>query len=165
MNAEAGQLISKLGLAPLPREGGFFAPTWTSQATLPGGRPCASTILFLMTETDFSALHRLRMDEVWHFHAGDSADLALLDPNSGVCRGIVLGPDVTTGGNAPQALVPAGTWQGARLRTDIRAPRGWALFSCTVSPAWDEREFELGLRPELLREFPAHASVITALTR
>jgi predicted cupin superfamily sugar epimerase len=164
MNAEARQLISGLGLAPLPREGGFFASTWTSPATLPGGRPCASAILFLITKDDFSALHRLGTDEIWHFHAGDAAELALLDPVSGVGRTVVLGPDVA-GRHAPQAVVPAGTWQGARLRAGAGATRGWALFGCTVSPGWDEREFELGLRPGLLRDFPVHAPIITALTR
>ena len=61
-----------------------------------------------------------------------------------------------------QAVVPAGTWQGARL---CPGQRGWALFGCTVSPAWDEREFELGKRDALLREFPAGAAAIRALTR
>jgi predicted cupin superfamily sugar epimerase len=164
MNGEASQLISDLGLAPLPQEGGFFASTWTSPTKLTGGRPCASAILFLITETDFSALHRLGMDEIWHFHAGDPGELALLDPVSGSGRLIVLGPDVP-GGHASQAVVPAGTWQGARLRSAVAAPRGWALFGCTVSPAWDEGEFELGRRPDLLAAFPAHAAIVTALTR
>lgn len=164
MNGEASQLISGLGLAPLPREGGFFASTWTSPAKLDGGRPCASAILFLITQSDFSALHRLGMDEVWHFHAGDPAELTLLDPVAGVGRSVILGPDVA-GGHAPQAVVPAGTWQGARLRPGAGATRGWALFGCTVSPAWDEREFELGPRAGLLRDFPAHAQVVTELTR
>jgi predicted cupin superfamily sugar epimerase len=164
MNAEAGQLISMLGLVPLPKEGGFFAARWTSPEKMSDGRPCGSAILFLMTETDFSALHRLGMDEIWHFHAGDPAALTLLDPVAGSCRGLVLGPDVT-GGHVPQAVVPAGTWQGARLLPGGAGGRGWALFGCTVSPAWDDREFELGARHELLREFPAHAAVIAALTR
>lgn len=162
MNAEAGQLISRLGLVPLPAEGGFYAPAWTSGRTMPDGRPSGSAILFLITDADFSAMHRLGMDEIWHFHAGDPAELTLLDPVGGSGRNLVLGPDVT-GSHAPHAVVSAGTWQGARLGPG--APRGWALFGCTVSPGWDERQFELGRRQDLLRDFPAHAAVITALTR
>jgi predicted cupin superfamily sugar epimerase len=164
MNAEAGDLISRLGLAPLPGEGGYFARTWTSAETMADGRPCGSAILFLITDTDFSALHRLGMDEIWHFHAGDPAELTLLGPSAGSCRTMVLGPGVG-GAHVPHVLVPAGTWQGARLCPAGAGSRGWALFGCTVSPAWDEGEFELGERADLLLEFPAHAERIRSLTR
>jgi uncharacterized protein len=162
MNAEAGHLISRLGLAPLPREGGFFARTWTSRETMADGRACGSAILFLITGSDFSALHRLGMDEIWHFHGGDPAELSLLDPVAASWRTLVLGPDVA-GGHVPQAVVPAGTWQGARPRAG--GALGWTLLGCTVSPAWDEREFELGERGALLLEFPGHDALIRALTR
>jgi predicted cupin superfamily sugar epimerase len=162
MNAEAGQLISRLGLVPLPKEGGFFAPTWTSPRRLPDGRPCASAILFLLTDADFSAFHRLAMDEIWHFHAGDPVELTLLGPAEAYGRCLILGSDVA-GGDASHAVVAAGQWQGARLRPG--AARGWALFGCTVCPGWDGREFELGQRAELLRRFPAFAATVEALTR
>jgi predicted cupin superfamily sugar epimerase len=162
MNAEAGQLISRLRLVPLPMEGGFFAPIWTSRATLADGRACASAIQFLITGTDFSALHRLGMDEVWHFHGGDAAELILLDPTAGTGRSLVLGPDVRAK-HGSYAVVPAGTWQGARLCPG--GERGWALFSCTVAPAWEERQFELGSRADLLRDFPEQAVHVVALTR
>jgi predicted cupin superfamily sugar epimerase len=165
MNAEAAHLISRLKLAPLPGEGGFFVPTWTSRETRPDGRALGSAILFLITVDDFSALHRLGMDEVWHFNAGDPVELVRIDPRTGSCVSCVLGPDVG-GGHAPQAVVAPGDWQGARiLPGGTTAPRGWTLFSCTVAPAWDERECELGRREALLREFPAHAGIVRALTR
>jgi uncharacterized protein len=165
MNAEAGELISRLGLIPLPREGGYFARTWTSRETLADGRACGSAILFLITGADFSALHRMGMDEIWHYIGGDPAELTLLDPVAGSCRTLVLGPDFG-GAHVPQAVVPAGTWQGARLCSDGAAGgRGWALFGCTVSPAWDEREFELGEQNALVLEFPANAALIRELTR
>jgi hypothetical protein len=163
MNEGAKHLVLKLGLQPLPAEGGFFAPTWTAPACAPGARPGASSILFLITVDDFSALHRLRMDEVWHHMAGDCAELVRLDPGSRSATVSVLGPDVA-GGQLPQAVVPAGEWQGARIRPGA-AQKGWTLFGCVVSPAWDGREFELGIRDALLREFPAHADLVRALTR
>jgi uncharacterized protein len=165
MNAGASQLILKLGLAPLPGEGGFFAVTWTSGAKGPGGRASGSAILFLITESDFSALHRLGMDEIWHYHAGDPAELVRLDPRTRACSVSVLGPDVT-GSHLPQAIVRSGEWQGARIRAQGSPTAcGWTLFGCTLSPAWDEREFELGRREALSREFPEHAAVIRSLTR
>jgi uncharacterized protein len=162
MNGEASQLISRLGLAPLPKEGGFFARTWTSPKAMADGRPSGSAILFLITEDDFSAIHRLGMDEIWHYHAGDPAELTLLDPVAASCRSLVLGPDMA-GGHVPNAVVPAGMWQGARLARSFS--RGWTLFGCTVSPGWDESQFELGHRHDLVRDFPGHAQIVTALTR
>jgi predicted cupin superfamily sugar epimerase len=165
VNAEAARLISGLKLVPLPGEGGFFARSWTSQARRPDGRAFASAILFLITGEDFSTLHRLAMEEIWLFCAGDPAELVRIDPRTGSCHACVLGPDVA-GGHAPQAVVPPGDWQGARIAAGgSTAARGWSLFSCVVSPAWDERECELGQRDVLLREFPAHAPIVRALTR
>jgi predicted cupin superfamily sugar epimerase len=165
MNAEAAHLISKLKMVPLPGEGGFFVPTWTSQERRPDGRALGSAILFLITGEDFSALHRLGMDEVWQFSAGDPAELVRIDPRTRSCVACVLGPDVG-GGHAPQAVVASGNWQGARIHPGVSpAARGWTLFGCTVAPAWDERDSELGRREALLREFPDHAAVVRALTR
>lgn len=154
MNAEARQVVAALQLEPLPREGGFFRPTWRGA----GG----SAILFLLTPEDFSALHRLRSDEIWHFHAGDAVELVQLDPREGTAHVVRLGPKVL-GGDHPQAWVPAGVWQGARSVGG--AGVGWSLLGCTMMPAWDERDFELAGRDELLRVFPAEAARIRALTR
>jgi predicted cupin superfamily sugar epimerase len=159
VNTEAQRIIAALGLEPLPREGGFFRQTWRSGT--------GSAIYFLLTPEDFSALHRLRADEVWHFYAGDAVEHVMLAPGDSAARVSKLGGDVLAG-EVPQLVVPAGMWQGARLAargtsTSLRA--GWALLGCTLAPAWDEREFELGGRAELQRAFPAHAATVRALTR
>lgn len=164
MNAEAAHLIRKFGLTPLPGEGGFFIQTWVSPTRGSDGRASGSAILFLMTEKDFSALHRLGSDEIWHFYAGDPAELVRIDPRTGACHVAVLGPDVE-GEHVPQAIAHAGEWQGARIVARPGAvARGWTLCGCTMSPSWDERDFELGKREVLEREFPAHGAVIRALT-
>ena len=165
VNAEAQQIISRLGMKTLPGEGGFFVPTWTSPDKGPGGRPHSSAILFLITKEEFSALHRLRMDEIWHFSAGDPAELVVLGPHRDSCRVLVMGPDLEAG-HVPQAVVVAGEWQGARVRQQGGpGSNGWTLFGCTVTPAWDEREFELGRREALLAEFPRSTELIRGLTR
>jgi predicted cupin superfamily sugar epimerase len=163
MNAEAADLIARLGLAPLPKEGGFYAPTWTSPVPGPGGLSCASAILFLITPEDFSAFHRLDRDEVWSFAAGDAAELVRLDSGTGAAETCLLGPDPRLG-HRVQATVTAGTWQGARVAAGP-SPCGWSLFSCFVAPAWDEKAFELADRRSLARAFPAHAALVGALTR
>ncbi|MEO7598945.1 MAG: cupin domain-containing protein [Opitutus sp.] len=168
MNLEARQIIQRLGLEPLPLEGGFFRRTWTSSAQLPNGRSVGSAIYFLVTETDFSALHHLPTDELWMFHAGDPIEHVSLVTGRGEPEVTTVGANVLAG-EAPQLLVTGGKWQGARLcPPDSSAPltaKGWALISCTMSPAWDDAEFTLGNRNDLLRQFPRAAAWIHALTR
>lgn len=156
----AAELIAALGLEPLPGEGGYFRRTWTGPAPRPGARPAGSAILFLLTAGEFSALHRLDADELWCFHAGDPIEHVVLLPPGGV-EVIRLGPN-TTGGDAVQRSVPAGTWQGART---IRGPLGWALVTCVMTPGWDERGFVLGQRRPLERRYPGAVEWIRRLTR
>jgi predicted cupin superfamily sugar epimerase len=161
MTSTARQLIAALKLEPLPREGGFFRQTWRSEA--------GSAILFLITAEQFSALHRIAQDELWHFHAGDPVEHVQLDPRDGRTRVTRLGGNVLAG-EQPQLVVPRGTWQGARLEeapgATAREPRhGFALLGCTLTPPWDERGFELADRGALERAFPENASQIRALTR
>lgn len=170
MNAEAQEMIARLGLAPLPHEGGFFRQTWVSQERLASGRAAGSAILFLLTAETFSALHRLETDELWHFCAGDPVEHVQLDPRDGSAKRVQLGPDAPV--DSAQLIVPGKVWQGARLAglgdgTGAHATpsRGWALLGCMLAPAWDEREFTLGRRDELVRAFPQQATLIAALTR
>jgi uncharacterized protein len=156
VNASARDVIASLRLVPLPAEGGFFRQTHRTGT--------ASAILFLLTEDNFSALHRLAQDEIWHFYAGDPVEHLQLEGRSGAAQVTRLGSDVLAGA-ALQALVPAGVWQGARLAAVPGARHGYALLGCTVSPPWDEAGFELAKRTKLLDDFPAAAKWIKALTR
>lgn len=162
MNTEAQAIITRLGLAPLPKEGGWFRQTWVSGARWADGRAAGSAITFLVTPEDFSALHRLKTDEVWFFQAGDALEHVRLERGGGAARVTRLGGDVA-GGEVPQLVVPGGVWQGARLAVGGR--RGWALIGCLMVPAWDEAEFELGSRAGLAGEFPGAQAEIEALTR
>lgn len=159
MNAGAQWMIARMGLAPLPGEGGFFRRTWQSADLQADGRPTDAHIWYLMTAGDFSALHRLDAAEQWDFQAGDPVEHVTLDPRDGALRVQTLGASVRR-----NLTVPAGVWQGARLAACPR-PRGWALLGCTTTPAWTEAGFELGRRDALLAAFPAAAGVIRALTR
>ena len=152
----ARRLISLLGLKPLPGEGGYFAET-SRTAT-------ASSIYFLLTPADFSALHRLDCDETWHFYAGDPVEHVQFDPSDAPVRIIRMGADVA-GGEQPQVRVPAGAWQGARIAPAGSEHHGYSLLGCTVSPPWREDGFILGVRDDLLRRFPQHAEWILRLTR
>jgi uncharacterized protein len=157
LSATADRLIAALKLEPLPGEGGYFRQTWRGETS--------SAIFFLMTKTDFSALHRIAQDELWHFYGGDSVEHIQLDRRNGAAaaRVVRLGPGVLAG-ETPQLVVPAGVWQGARLAPGS-IENGFALLGCTVSPPWDDRGFTLGKRAELTAAFPLEAEWIRSLTR
>lgn len=157
----AEDVIRLLALSPLPSEGGWFRRMAESELRVPGGeRRACSAIHFLVTPTGFSALHRVDAVETWCFHAGDPIELLVLESDRGAGKLVTLGADLGAG-HALQAMVPAGAWQGARLRASGR----WALVSCVVAPEYLDSGFELGDRMALAAAFPAFAAEIVALTR
>jgi len=159
--------IAKLALQPHP-EGGYFreiyrATEQVAAAALParyqGPRAFSTSIYFLLAGAQISALHRLASDEQWHFYAGAALRLAMIAPD-GTSREVRLGRRAA-GREQFQAVIPAGTWMGARLA----GRRGYALIGCTVAPGFEFRDFAAGQRPDLLERFPRHRKLITALTR
>jgi predicted cupin superfamily sugar epimerase len=156
---EVAALIDRLGLRPLPVEGTLFARTWVSPQSLSDGTPLGSAMigLYSVHPASRSLFHRLDRDEVWHFHAGDPIRLVLLDPAGG-SREVILGPDPLAG-HAVQAVVPAGTWQAGEL---VRGGR-WALFGCTLAPAFTADCFTPGRRGPLGAGYPERADDIVRL--
>jgi predicted cupin superfamily sugar epimerase len=159
----AAEWIRALGLVPHP-EGGHYRETYRSAETVPGrggaGPRAASTaIYFLLQAHELSALHRLRSDELWHFHTGAPLRVSELTPEGGL-REHRLGLDVEVG-EQPQAAIAAGSWFGARVAADI----GFSLVSCTVAPGFDFADFELGTRAALQAQYGRYAATIDALTR
>ncbi|WP_431047574.1 cupin domain-containing protein [Streptomyces sp. P1-3] len=155
-----GALAAYYGLEPLPREGGLFRRMWAGPER-GDGRPEGSAIVMLLTAEpgDFSALHRLPSDEVWHFYLGDPLELLLLAPD-GTSRSAVLGPHVL-GGQHVQFTVPAGTWMGARVAAD----GAWSFFGCTMAPGFSDDGYEHGDAAELVARYPREAARIKELTR
>ncbi|NIQ94843.1 MAG: cupin domain-containing protein [Desulfuromonadales bacterium] len=163
----ADDYIRTLALEPHP-EGGWYRETYRASEAVPrealperftGERPFATAIYFLLTADTFSALHRIRSDEQWHFYAGSGLTVHVLEPD-GACRTLRLGSEVTRG-ESFQAVVPAGCWFGAT----VDEAHGFALVGCTVAPGFDFADFELGERETLYRLFPRHRSLVTRLTR
>lgn len=152
-------LVAHFELEPIPREGGLFRRTWVGPE-LADGRPQGSAIVVLLTADDFSALHRLPSDEVWHFYLGDPLELLLLAPD-GTSRTVVLGPDILRGQHI-QLTVPAGTWMGARV---VAGGGSWTFFGCTMAPGFTYEGYEHGDLAELTARYPAEAARIAALCR
>jgi predicted cupin superfamily sugar epimerase len=151
-------LVAHYGLEPIPREGGLFRRTWAGPEG-PDGRPRGTAIVALLTSDDYSALHRLPHDEIWHFYLGAPLELLLLAPD-GTSSRPVLGPDVL-GGQHPQLTVPAGTWMGARVAADGE----WTFFGCTMAPGFTYEDYEHGDAAELTARYPAEAARIAGLCR
>ena len=162
-------LIAHYRLEPIPREGGRFRQTWAGPER-GDGRPEGTAIVALLTAEpgDYSALHRLPGDEVWHFYLGDPLQLLLLAPD-GSSRVVVLGTDVL-GGQYVQYVVPAGTWMGARVLGGGEGEGeggggAWTLFGCTMAPGFTFEGYEHGDAAELARRHPDRAALIGELGR
>lgn len=172
---DAKYWIKKLELKPHP-EGGYFRQTYRSElmitpwallnslppGTVPSiGRPRAAStaIYFLLEGENFSAFHRLKSDEMWHFYAGSPLTVHVLNA-AGEYSSILLGSDCEAG-QIFQAVVSAGCW----FASHVADWEGWALVGCTVAPGFDYEDFELGKRNELVKEFPKEREIIRRLTR
>ena len=124
MNAE--YWIKHLGLSPHP-EGGYYSATYKSDLTIAaaalppgfhGSRSASTAIYFLLAGKDFSALHRLASDELWHFYAGESLVVYVIDPHGKLSQ-LHLG-NRPEAGEVFQAVVRAGSWFGSRLKDGRR---------------------------------------------
>ena len=166
MNARV--LIEKLGLQPLPREGGFYRETYRSServkaSALPerykADKEFGTAIYYLLTPKVASAMHRLPTDEVFHFYLGDPVVMLELFPD-GRGQTITLGPDILSG-QVVQCVVPKFVWQGTTL---IEGGQ-FALMGTTTAPAFDFADLELGSRTELLAKYGRYSDLIYRLTK
>jgi hypothetical protein len=162
----AAYWIEQLHLGRHP-EGGYFRKTYTSAAKMgecclgsdrAAPRPVSTAIYYLLDGTEFSALHRIKSDEIWHHYAGSSLTIHIIDV-SGIYREVALGKDPDEG-ETLQAVVPAGSWFGATVDDHS----SYSLVGCTVAPGFDFREFEMGRRGELIHLYPDHRRIIESLT-
>jgi predicted cupin superfamily sugar epimerase len=162
---DAGYWIDRLGLERHP-EGGYYRETYRSREIIArehlpprfeGDRSFSTSIYFLLPEGEFSAFHRIKQDEVWHFYEGAALTIHVIDPR-GAYSTIRLGHDVE-GGETHQAVIPGGCIFGATVARDF------ALVGCTVAPGFDFSDLEIPSREELVWRFPQHRLIIERLTR
>ena len=130
-----------------------------AQRFLSGARAASTAIYFLLEGENFSAFHRLRSDEIWHFYAGEALMVHVISPE-GSCSQIVLGCDLDTG-QVLQAVVPAGCW----FASHVADWKSFAVVGCTVAPGFDFEDFELARRAELVARYPEQREWIERLTR
>jgi predicted cupin superfamily sugar epimerase len=163
----AEQIIKRFKMQPLRQEGGFFIETYRAAevlkkgilpADVSGDRNLSSVILYLLTAKTVSLMHRLKYDEMFHFYLGNPVTMLQLHPD-GSSEIVTLGHDILSEQKV-QVLVPKGTWQGAFIQ-----PGGkFSLMGCSVAPAFDEADFEIGDRETLLVKYPDMRELILHLT-
>lgn len=158
-------LIHQYNLLPHP-EGGYFKETYRSEESIPanglplrfsGGRAFSTAIYFLLLKDLFSAFHRIKSDECWHFYEGESLKVHVLHLN-GTYELIRLGKNMDAG-EVYQAIVPAGAWFASETSGE------YSFVGCTVAPGFDFADFELARAEELKSEYPEYASLIERLCR
>jgi uncharacterized protein len=163
----AEKLIKLLGLKSHP-EGGYYRETYRSDEIIENGalperytghRTYGTAIYYLLTLETFSAIHRIKTDEIYHFYLGDPVELVQLRPD-GSGSVVTLSDDII-GGAQVQTVVSRGTWHGARLVEGGK----YALLGTTVAPGFEFADFEVGHRSDLIRSYPSFSDTIIPLTR
>jgi uncharacterized protein len=161
------EIIINLRLSPHP-EGGFYRETYRSADEIEqddlyeefnGRRSFSTCIYFLLTSDTFSAFHKIRQDEIWHFYDGSPLRLHMIS-DKGIYSDVIIGREFSKG-QIPQFVIPAGTWFAAEVLNE----NDHTLLGCTVSPGFDFQDFTLAHRNDLIKSFPQHAELITQLTR
>ena len=145
----AEEISNILGLEPLPLEGGMWVQTLKDENS--------TSIYYLLSENNFSAMHRLQTVEIYHYYAGAPAQMLLLNPD-GKIEEPVLGSDLDSG-HRPQIIVEPGVWQGSGTTGE------WTLLGTTMAPPYSQEIFQLADREELLKGWPDRKKRIQELTR
>lgn len=153
---KATDWVKKLDLLP-HQEGGFFKQTYASPETITSNntvRHCATSILFLLTASNPSHLHRLKTDEIWYYHTGHALTVHIIHPD-GTYQAVKLGLGED---ELLQFTVPRGAIFGSSIESNN--PDDFAVVSCQVSPGFDYDDFELFTQEQLLKDYPQHETMI-----
>ncbi|HTD93440.1 MAG TPA: cupin domain-containing protein [Chitinophagaceae bacterium] len=147
-------------------EGGSFAETYRSSLTLGdlaggfnGPRNACTHIYFLLQRDQFSAFHRIRSDELWHFYSGDPLIVYEIDPDGHLTEHL-LGNDPRKG-HSLFCVIHAGSWFASRVLND----GDYSLVGCTVSPGFDFEDFELAKADELATTYKEHEGLIREMSK
>lgn len=164
---KAELLIRQFDLQPHP-EGGWYRQTYKAKEKVAGdklpsrfggGRCFSTAIYFLLEKGNFSAFHRIKSDECWHFYDGDPLNIYILHPD-GTLEIIILGKDFEKGQQF-QFVVPAGCWFASRPS----AGSEYSFVGCTVAPGFEFEDFELAAANVLTEKYKKHKKLISKYCR
>ena len=127
------KIIKKLGLEEHP-EGGYYKEIYRSTEDVSlsqpymGKRAFSTSIYFMLRAGSFSAFHRIKQDEIWHFYLGAAIELFVLDKD-GQLEKVIIGPDIFSGQHL-QYVVKGGNWFASRVLNN----QDYSLAGCTRLP-------------------------------
>src|SRR5688500_341652 len=102
-------------------EGGFYKETYRARENISanalphrfgGDRSISTAIYFLLRSGECSRFHRIKSDEIWHFHSGTTLAIHVLKDDRHTIH--KLGPDPDLG-ESLQVVIPAHCWFGATV--------------------------------------------------
>ena len=177
---DAEYIIGKLGLKMHAFEGGYFKESYRSPDAISCSvfhnkihkneiskesffldkmRPASTLIYYLLVGNQYSAIHKVKSDEIWHFYLGSSVTIHIINEDL-ISPKIQLGNNLENGENI-HYVVTKDTWFCAELTNKS----SFALMGCTVSPGFDFEDFELGDKDELILRYPQHRELIIRFTK
>ena len=142
-------LIQHYSMELLEGEHTFFSECYHSPNRNEEGKLLASTMygLYCKEPKSYSDFHKLSHEEIWTFLEGDPFTLYLLYEDGSVDT-VTLGSDLASG-QLLQYTVPVGVMQAGCLK-----PGGeYALYSCTVVPAFDWQCFTMVSTEEIMQKY------------
>jgi len=148
-------------------EGGWYTEVYRSELVLQkeqlpvsfsDPRNICTHIYFLLEKNGFSAFHRIKSDELWHFYAGDPLVVYEID-RSGEMIEHLLGNE-TEKNQSLFCVIRKGNWFASKV---VHGGE-YGLAGCTVSPGFDFNDFELAEKQSLSNAFPRYADLIADLT-
>lgn len=151
------KIIQKHNLLPHP-EGGWYRQTFCSNDLVKiegeaklryetNVRKAGTSIIYLLTQGDFSGWHSVQSDETWYFHGGSPLKLRIINPEDKKLHNIIL--DVNNG--YLQYTVKAGHIFSAESLGE------YTLCGCAVTPGFDFADFKLFSEAEFLENFPEYS--------
>lgn len=123
-----------------------------------GNRNLATSIYYLLENSDVSVFHRLRSDELWYYHYGSPMLLHTFDSQNQY-KQFIVGPELNENQQL-QVLIPAGYIFGA----EVLYSEEYSLIGCVVTPGFHYNDFEIIPRDYLMKTFPNHKELIEKLS-
>lgn len=163
----ADQYIRHFRLQPHP-EGGYYVQTYCSPEQIPvdclpgrfsGHRVFSTAIYYLLQKGDFSAFHRIKSDECWHFYAGDTLYIHIIKTDGSYYL-VKLGKELQND-EVFQCVIPAEAW----FAVEPAPGTSFGLTGCTVAPGFDFGDFEMAEKKALIEQFPQHQATIDRLCK
>lgn len=148
-------------------EGGYFKVTYVSPdiiAVSPryeGGERASSTkINYLLAHDDFSGWHRIKSNETWRFKEGESLTLLIIGKD-GKMTSIKIGDPEKEADALLEYTVEKEQWFAAFINNQ----QTYSYVECEVTPGFDYRDWQLGKKEYLIKQYPQHTTQILKYSR